>query len=360
MTLAVFLINLSPIVLVLIQIFPTLDPTWVFVATACSGICGWLGPSFTIISDLVPPRLRPVGFSLIFILVSIAIPLLPEVSAIYGHFVASTLAVTFNILGLVISAFILPETLSQENKEKAIQARREEVDSGMTFFSLLLQPAKELAVVNKDAFFRLISTVIILVGIVKAGERIDLLYYLQGQLKFDDQDTATYILSHSIAGAFAQTYLLKISVQKIGERYTVMVSMVLGIMFNILYGVAKGPIVVNIGSVVSSFAGIAYVTSASILSFNMEKYQQGKSQGIFVSLNALASAVGPIILNYVFDKTVDGAFLGSGTMFYLCALLYFIAAILSYALDPKRTNSKQYETEESMGLLSSETDQNVL
>ena len=67
--------------------------------------------------------------------------------------------------------------------------------------------------------------------------------------------------------------------------------------------------------------------------------EQGRIQGALYSLSSLASALGPMMLRYVYRQTKDGGGFGKGTMFIFGAGLYLIATFCAYLLPEEQANS---------------------
>jgi hypothetical protein len=65
---------------------------------------------------------------------------------------------------------------------------------------------------------------------------------------------------------------------------------------------------------------------------DVDESEQGRIQGALYSLSALASALGPMTLRFVYHFTKDGAFVGPGSMFIFAAGLYVIASYCAYLL----------------------------
>jgi hypothetical protein len=77
-----------------------------------------------------------------------------------------------------------------------------------------------------------------------------------------------------------------------------------------------------------------------------EENEQGRIQGALYSLSSLASAVGPMLLRYIYHETKDNAMYGKGTMFIFGSLLYVIATFCAYMLPEDKANSN-YRKDES-------------
>lgn len=343
----VFLFNMGPLFLLFVQVIPTLNPAWYFVANSSPGLLSWYGICYAIMSDVVPPGLRAPALSLIQIFAFSATSFVPLLAVIFGHTGAALISSAFCGLGLLYGAIFLPETLKLENKKEAIRKRNEELKNVSTLLSLICRPVREMSLLNRNRFFRLIPFVVILNGMVVAGDKIILLFYVQGQLGFSDFQISVLVLIHSFVALCVQTFMLKKLVQQIGERYVLIISMIFGIIYNFLYGISTSSAVVMFAIAVSAVAGMGYPTASSMMSFNVDEDEQGKAQGVFYSLTALSNAVGPISMQLVYDLTKDGAFLGPGSMFILASAFYVIGTVFSILLPPELSNSKNIEVLET-------------
>ena len=331
-----FVSSFSPVILLLIQVFPTIDPTWYYVANVLSARPSLVGINSVIMSDIVKPDLRVLAFSLSRMFVFLATPLVPAVAARFGYLTSSILVVIFCVIGLILSVTILPETLSSEDKETAIQKRQDELQSGTTFFSTIFQPVKELEILNRNMFLFLASMICCLNEIVKAGERGVFLYFIQGQLGFNANNIAAYMWEFCIATFISNTFLLSKLLQMFGDRQILIWCCIVGTVYNMMYAIIKTKFVVYIGSVMAAFSDLFFAVISSMMVDHVNKHEKGKIQGAVSSVVSLASAIGPFCLNYVFDKTVDGELLGPRTMFFVCAFLFFVATLLSYALPSQK------------------------
>jgi len=252
------------------------------------------------------------------------------------------------LLGLVFAIFVLPETLSMENRQKAIlKMEEDEQANGLPNICFrILRPVKDLGMLNRNIFFQLMTFVVVLSLITKAGEQTVQVFYFEGQLGFTQQDISIFLVIHSGAIVIAQSIVLHALIQRIGERYVVIVTMIAGVIFSFLYGIAKSPALIYFAAVISAASGMSFSTFSSMMSFNVKEYEQGSIQGVLASLQAVSNAFGPLLLNFIFDKTADGALFGAGTMFFASVLLYVIAMILSFALPPELANSRELRKRE--------------
>ena len=82
----------------------------------------------------------------------------------------------------------------------------------------------------------------------------------------------------------------------------------------------------------------------SILTKSVSKnvHEQGRIQGALSALSALASALGPVSLRLVYQKTKDTSHPGS--FFLLSSAFYFFAMICAIFLPKKKTDSIRYNS----------------
>lgn len=353
--LGVLLFTIGQVVLLVILIFPTFDPMSYYIMNALKGFAGYFFPSFTIMADVTEPGIRAVAFSLILICGASTISLVQQIALAIGNSNAVAIAVLVSTLGLIYGLLYLPETLSPENKAIAVREREEEEANGITILSTVLRPLRDLKIMNRNLFFRLVALVVFFSLTVKAGERVLFLFYVENQLGFNETNVATYVLLHSFGGVLAQSLILNALVQRTGERNVVIIAMLCGGLSSFLYGVARNSTLIYIGSIIFAISGIDNATISSMLSFNVEEHEQGIIQGVNAAVQAFASSIGPVFLNYVFDITENGAFLGPSTFFFVATLFYTIAVAFAYAFPVEAANSKRFrENGEGMskGLLS--------
>jgi Na+/melibiose symporter-like transporter len=212
-----------------------------------------------------------------------------------------------------------------------------------------------------------------------------LVYYVEEQLNFQDQDIATMFLIFGILGVIVQGFIIRLINGCVGERIIVFISFVFGAIHNALYGVAHHKTTINIaiafGSLsLMSFPAISAIKSNNVvridsrsscsflcqlvvhslhcllsktvsyiviwfvnshthvpffsLLFNTyeDESEQGRIQGALYSIQALASALGPTLMRCVYHYTKNGAWMGPGSMFLIATCLYVVAMYCAYLL----------------------------
>lgn len=159
-----------------------------------------------------------------------------------------------------------------------------------------------------------------------------LIYYLEERIGFNDRDIAHMFMLMGLLGIFVQGFVLKFFNECMGERRVVIFAFALGMIHNLVYGLANSKSMIFVGVAISAFVGMSFPTISAIKSNNVEQSEQGRIQGALYSLSALASAFGPLMMRFVYHYTKDGAFLGPGSMFVAASSLYLVAVFCAYAL----------------------------
>lgn len=333
--LGVFMSSFSPLFLLLVQMNPEMSPTWYYAVGAIQGLVNWVAVALSALSDVMPKKWRAPAFGLLLAGFSLGFAMAPTVAILLGHFYVTILSLTVVWLGLLVVAFCFPETLPPESSIRASLVRQEKISQmeGLhPWLWAVYRPIWELTILNRSRLFRLLSALAFFSGIVSAGDRTLLIYYLEERLSFDDTDVATLFVILGVFGVVVQTVVLKVFNDWIGERKVVMLCFFLGTIHNTLYGLAKEKHTIFIAVAIGSFVSMAFPTISAIKSNNVDISEQGRIQGALYSLSALASAVGPMMMRFVYHFTKDGALVGPGSMFLFAAGLYAVASYCGYLL----------------------------
>merc|ERR1712127_372269 len=136
-----------------------------------TGLASWFIPSYALLTDVIPPHLRAPSFSLVLTSAAFSISIISEISVLYGFFIATIVSVFFCTFGFVFGVLFLPDTLTAEKKQMAINKMEEERTDGRYFLSKIVAPIKDLAILNRNGFFQLLGTIVVLSLFMKQGEQ---------------------------------------------------------------------------------------------------------------------------------------------------------------------------------------------
>lgn len=184
------------------------------------------------------------------------------------------------------------------------------------FFS---RPFREMAILNRDVFFRLISILAFFSGMVSSGDQVLLVYYLEERLNFSTSDISVMFFIMGIMGLLAQGVLLKPLNDWLGEKWVIAVCFFVGAVDNTMYGLASNKATIYSAVALSALTGMAFPTISAIKANNVKVTEQGRIQGALYSLQALASGIGPVVLRMMYSNFRDTP-IGPGAMFVFAGM----------------------------------------
>lgn len=331
---------LSPFCLVLMQLIPTMSPTWYYVASGSTGLVNWISVALSALADVLSPKFRAPGFGLLLASFSLGFALSPMLGAIFSHFQVSMVCCSILTVAWLSTVCCLPETLPPAAAAEArrIRAAQQAINPTPwdTTKNAILRPFRELSILNLNSLFRLLSALAFFSGMVSTADRTLLLYYVEERLAFDEHDVAVMFMLSGVLGILVQGVLIKPFNECFGERYVIVIAFLFGAIQNFLVGIARNKLTIFISTVVASFCGMSFPTISSIKSMNVKDSEQGRIQGALFSVQALASGAGPMVLRAIYHYTKDRS---PGTMFTVAGGLYLVAAGFAWALPPEKANS---------------------
>merc|ERR1712238_618056 len=210
--------------------------------------------------------------------------------------------------------------------------------------NLIVRPIQEMSILNRNTFFRILSSLAFFTGMVSSADQVLLLYYLEDQLAFNQHDVSIMFLIIGISGMIVQVFVMKPLNDRVGEKLVIAISFCCGSTVNFLYGMATHKTTIFASLMLSCFTNMSFPTISAIKANNVEDCEQGRIQGALYSVKALASGVGPAFLQFIYSKTkeIESNTLfgfGPGTMWYCASFLYLIAVGLALTLPNDKANT---------------------
>jgi len=373
--------TVPPLMLVLIQIFPSMSPWSYYSAHAMTGLVNWIAVALSSLADVLPQQYRAPGIGLLLAGFMFGFSLSPILSMLLTKLTLSIVSLSTVLVGLMSSILFLPETLPPEVALQAKQRRQEAMEAEFddaardenltsTYMypyeevpgggntrrrkrrmkrlkkwcslakHMITRPIRELSILNRNHFFRLISSLAFFSGMVSSGDQVLLIYYLEERLGFTNKDVSIMFFIMGVMGVVAQAFLLKPLNDLLGEKLVVALAFTCGAIDNTMYGLAKNKQTIFAAVGIAGLTGMAFPTISAIKANNVAESEQGRIQGALYSLQALASGIGPVALRYVYSKTQHTA-IGPGTMFIFAAGLYLIAVCIACALPKDKANASR-------------------
>jgi len=383
--------------LFLVEYIPNLNPWWYYTCHAGTGFISWMAIALSALNDVLPPEFRAPGIGLLFAGFLFGISFAPTLGILItnrSHLCLLSFGVT--LVGFLLTVFYVPETvkphMAAEQKQRRCQReklveeqdlkirsqlqqrqdRQQQDDNhylssfwcslrrfyyGSSWYSiklklvwrnLIVRPIQEMSILNRNTFFRILSSLAFFTGMVTSADQVLLLYYLEDQLAFNQHDVSLMFLIIGISGMIVQVFVMKPLNDRVGEKLVIAISFCCGSTVNFFYGVATHKTTIFAGLMLSCFTNMSFPTISAIKANNVEDCEQGRIQGALYSVKALASGVGPAFLQFIYSKTkerdssTDTLFgFGPGTMWYCASFLYLIAVGLALTLPNDKANTSR-------------------
>ena len=131
--------------------------------------------------------------------------------------------------------------------------------------------------------------------------------------------------------------------QCLGEKGLLIMTFCSGTLHNLLYGVARNKTTLCVALMLSQLTKVNFPILSSLASKGTSTNEQGRVQGALFATNAIAYAVGPLSMEYVYHHTKNKKNFGPGFMFVYAAALYAIGTVL-VALIPRKKTEQQAST----------------
>lgn len=362
---SMILLSLGPAVFVVLQLIPSMNPFWYYVALSISGAVDYLSMSFASLSDVLPEDIRTAGYGVVLAGFHGGFCLAPRLPLFMSHFQVSVFSCAAMIAAVFVAVFALQETLpsdvaeqnqqiqrQQQQYENMMQSqRRESGTSGNSYSSdgVLLteqdndkswrwvaqtatKPLRDISILNRDNAFRLLAAGSFFSAMVFSSDKTFFVYYIEDQLNVRDEDVAHMFLIFGFVGVVIQAFLLQPMLKSIGEKPLLVIAFISGTCHNALFGLARSTrspkTTILVALCLSQLTKVNFPLLSSFASRGASVNEQGRVQGALFALNALANAIGPMLLEAVYNDTKNSqSFLGPGTMFLCAAILYAVGTI---------------------------------
>jgi MFS transporter, DHA1 family, tetracycline resistance protein len=302
--------------------------SWLFVGRVISGLTASSVPTaMAYMTDVTPPEKRAGAFGMLGAAFGMGFVLGPALGGILGSvnprlpfWVAGALSIINGMYGL----FVLPESLSKENRSPFSWKRA--------------NPVGSLSLLKNNRVMLGLAAVLIL-GYL-AQQSLMNVYVLYSDFRFGWTDRSVG-LSLAAVGIFSGLYgagLVKPLVAKIGERSALSLGLVGGAIGYAMFGFSKTGLLLLCGIPVLNLMSVAWPSAQSIMSREVAPSQQGQMQGAIQSLRGLAGIFGPGMFTYIFSKSIgaDAPIRVPGAAFFLAATLLLISLAVAQWVRPAK------------------------
>ena len=304
-------------------LFLVFAPTiaWLFVGRI---IAGMMGASFTTasayIADVSEPEKRAQNFGIIGAAFGLGFIIGPAVGGLLAKFglrAPFAAAAALTLLNWLYGYFILPESLTLENRRK-FEWKRANPLGTLKFF------------LRYKVILGLVASIVL---IYIAGHAVQSTWSFYTMFKFGwVEDEVGYSLAFvGVMVAIVQGWLIRFIIPKLGQERSIYGGLMLYAVGFVLFGIANQGWMMYIFLIPYCFGGIAGPSLQGIMSNQVPPNEQGELQGALTSLMSLTSIIGPVVMTELFYHFSDtkGDIYFPGAAMIAGAVLTVISALLA-------------------------------
>jgi MFS transporter, DHA1 family, tetracycline resistance protein len=329
--LSIFTYTLGPLVLVAMQLFPTMEPIYYYIASSVVGAISYFSISFAILSDSVLEKHRTASFGVIMAGFYFGFSLSPVLALLFSHIHVSVLSAVLTVSALLYTMISFPETLLDsvrdtnqeilaEQQDHRVESLADRVGAG------LIRPLEEMSILNRNKTIRLVAAGSFFSCMVHSADTKLVIFYIEEYLDVREKDVAFQFLVMGVVGVVLQGCLLQSLIRCFGDRGLLILSFLSGTVHNFLYGIATNKLTLYVALCLSQLTKTNTPILASLASKHASFHEQGQLQGALYAVNALGGAVGPLCMQFIYEQTKTT--IGPGTMFVFASFLYLIGTII--------------------------------
>jgi MFS transporter, DHA1 family, tetracycline resistance protein len=305
-------------------LFLAFAPTiwWLFVGRIIAGITGAsITTASAYIADISTPENRAKNFGLIgasFGIGFIVGPLIGGFLGQYGSRVPFYAAAALCMINFLYGYFILPESLSKENRRNFDWKRANPIGS---FMNLKKYP-------NLTGLI----TAIFILYVASHAVQGNWSYYTMYKFNWDERMVGISLGIIGLLVGLVQGVLIRWVNPKLGNQKSIYIGMALYTIGMFLFSMATESWMMFLFLVPYCLGGIAGPALQSVVSVQVSPSEQGEIQGVLTSLMSASSIVGPPMMTSVFYFFThkNAPFQFAGAPFVLGGILMFISTVIAY------------------------------
>ena len=301
---------------------------WLFVGRTLAGICG---ASYVIanafVADITKPEERAKAFGLMGAAFGLGFVIGPAIGGLLGAFgprVPFYVAAVISLMNFVFGYFILPETLTRENRRAFVWSR-----------------ANPLGTLKIFQQYKQVMPLCILLGMYFFATSVypaTWPFWATAKFGWGPGLIGTTLAAFGLAMAFTQGVLTGPLVKRFGERNLAFAGFIGGVLGAIAFGLAPSLLFVLAILVVHAPEGFVHPMLNAMLSKEVPENAQGELQGGLSSIMNIAMMIGTVFFSLAFGYFAqpNPYWVSADADFFIAAVLLF-AGLVYFALIPKHT-----------------------
>jgi MFS transporter, DHA1 family, tetracycline resistance protein len=264
---------------------------WLFVGRILAGITGAsITTASAYIADVSTPEKRAQNFGLIGAAFGIGFVLGPLIGGLcskLGTRAPFYVAAGITFLNFLYGYFVLPESLSKENR-RAFSWRR-------------ANPIGSLRQLRKYPVITGLATALTLLYIASHAVQSNWSFYTMYKFGWTETMVGISLAVVGLLVGAVQGGLIRYLVPKIGQKNAVYAGLLLYLLGMLLFSAAGQGWMMFVFLVPYCLGGIAGPSMQGIMSNAVPPNEQGELQGALTSLMSLTSIIGPLIMTHLFS-----------------------------------------------------------
>ena len=304
---------------ILMALAPTL--VWLFVGRVISGItAASVATAYAYIADVTPGEKRAARFGLLGVAFGAGFVFGPALGGLAGEvsprlpfWIAAALSLANGLYGLLV----LPESLPPERRA-AFAWRR-------------ANPFGALVLLTSQRQLSGLAAVSFLSNLAHASLPSISVLYMQYRYGWDQRTVGLTMAGVGLCAMIVQGGLIGRTVQRFGERTTLILGLGFGVAGFAVFGLAETGLIFWSGIPLLALWGLASPSALGLMSRRVSASEQGRLQGANASLMGVANLLGPGLFTQVFALFIGAgaAWQQPGAAFLLAAGLLVLAATVA-------------------------------
>ena len=295
---------------------------WLFVGRIIAGI---MGASFSTatayIADISSPEKRAQNFGLIgaaFGLGFIIGPVIGGISSKWGTNVPFLIAAGLTLLNVIYGYFVLPESLSKDNR-RAFEWKR-------------ANPISSLKNLRKYPVVSGLVISLVLTFIASHAVQSNWSFYTMYKFNWTAEIVGYSLAVVGVLVTFVQGFLIRKIIPRLGQVKSIYLGMSFSALGLLLFGLASESWMMFAFLIPYCLGGIAGPSIQGVISSQVPANEQGELQGALTSLMSLCGVFGPLLMTnlFAFATAKNSTFHVPGAPFFLASCLTLVSFYLSY------------------------------
>lgn len=304
---------------ILMALAPNL--TWLFIGRVLSGItAASFSTAGAYIADVTPPEKRAASYGMIGAAFGLGFVIGPAMGGVLGEYdlrLPFWVAAFLTILNAVYGAFILPESLSKENRS-AFSWRR-------------ANPLGSLKLLRSHPELLGLASIMLLYQLSHQVFQTVFVFYTTYRYAWTEKTTGLTLMVVGLMSVLMQGAVVRRTAPKLGERRMLIIALTSGAAGYFIYAIAPNGWIFWLG--IPVFSLVSYFSAAiqGLMTRRVAASEQGQLQGANSSLMGIAGMIGPWIFANIFSFAIheEAPVKMPGLPFMFAASLHIVALIVA-------------------------------